>query len=61
MTRAFRWTPANRMQSLSTLYSGSIGSGSYLTYANAVSADGLHVGGYGYNRRNARYEAYLTN
>jgi hypothetical protein len=49
------------MQSLSTLYSGSIGSGSYLTYANAVSADGLHVVGYGYNRRNARYEAYLTN
>jgi probable HAF family extracellular repeat protein len=60
-TRAFRWTAAGGMKSLSSLYAGSLGSGSYLVYANAVSADGLHVVGYGYNQRNQRYEAFATN
>ena len=59
--RAFRWTAAGGMKSLSTTYSGSIGSGSYLIYANAVSGDGLHVVGYGYNKKSNRYEAYCTN
>ena len=59
-SRAFRWTAAG-MKNLSTLYSTSLGSGSYLAFANAISADGLHVVGYGYNRRNARYEAFITN
>ena len=58
--RAFRWTAAGGMQNLSTIYSGR-GSGSYLIYANAVSADGLHVVGYGYNKQKNRYEAYSTN
>jgi len=49
------------MQNLSTIYSGSIDSGSYFVFANAISADGLHVVGYGYNRRNLRYEAFSTN
>jgi probable HAF family extracellular repeat protein len=60
-TRAFRWTAATGMQNLSSLYGGSIGSGSYLQYANAISGDGLHVVGYGYNRQTSRYEAYSTN
>jgi hypothetical protein len=49
------------MQNLSAVYGGSIGSGSYFVYANAISSDRVHVVGYGYNRRNARYEAYSTN
>jgi hypothetical protein len=49
------------MQNLSSSYSGSLGSGSYLVYANAVSADGLHIVGYGYNRRNNGYGGYSTN
>jgi probable HAF family extracellular repeat protein len=57
--RAFRWTASTGMQNLSTTYS--VGSGSYLVYANAVSADGLHVVGYGYNRNTNRWEAYYTN
>jgi len=60
-SRAFRWTAATGMKSLSALYSGSIGSGSYLAFANGISADGQHVVGYGYNQRNARYEAFVTN
>ena len=59
-SRAFRWT-ATGMQNLSSVYAGSIGSGSYLAYANAISADGRRIVGYGYNRRTARYEAYSTN
>jgi len=59
--RAFRWTAAGGMKSLSSTYSGSIGSGSYLIYANAVSGDGLHVVGYGYNKKTNRYQAYCTN
>jgi probable HAF family extracellular repeat protein len=58
-TRAFRWTSATGMKDLSSLYP--VGSGSYFQYANAVSADGLHVVGYGYNRSKSRYEAYSTN
>jgi probable HAF family extracellular repeat protein len=58
--RAFRWTASGGMKSLSATYSGSIGSGSYLIYANAVSGDGVHVVGYGYNKRTNRYEAYCT-
>jgi probable HAF family extracellular repeat protein len=61
MNRAFKWTAAGGMQNLSTIYGGSLGSGSYFVYANAVSADGLHIVGYGYNRRNSRYEGYVTN
>ena len=60
-SRAFRWTASGGMQNLSTIYSGSIDSGSYFVFANAISADGLHVVGYGYNRRNLRYEAFFTN
>jgi probable HAF family extracellular repeat protein len=60
-SRAFRWTAASGMKSLSALYSASLGSGSYLAFANGISGDGLHVVGYGYNRRNARYEAFITN
>lgn len=45
--RAFRWTAATGMKNLTTLYSGRVGSGSYLQYANAVSGDGVHVVGYG--------------
>ena len=60
-SRAFRWTAASGMKDLSSLYSASIGSGSYLAFANAISADGQHIVGYGYNRRNARYEAFMTN
>ena len=48
------------MRNLTTLYSGGVGSGSYLQYANAVSGDGVHVVGYGYNRNQNRYEAYCT-
>jgi probable HAF family extracellular repeat protein len=59
--RAFRWTASTGMQNLSTIYAGSLGSDSYLVYANAVSADGLHIVGYGYNRRNNRYGGYSTN
>ena len=59
--RAFRWTASTGMQNLSSTYSGSLGSGSYLLYANAVSADGLHIVGYGYNRRTNKYSAYSTN
>jgi probable HAF family extracellular repeat protein len=58
--RAFRWTASGGMKNLSSTYSGSIGSGSYLIYANAVSGDGVHVVGYGYNKRTNRYEAYCT-
>ena len=47
------------MQNLSTAYPA--GSGSYLIYANAVSADGAKVVGYGYNKSKNRYEAYTTN
>jgi probable HAF family extracellular repeat protein len=61
LRRAFRWTASTGMQNLSTTYSGSVGSGSYLVYANAVSADGLHVVGYGYNKKTNRWEAYYTN
>jgi len=57
--RAFRWKASTGMQNLSTLYPA--GSGSYLQWANAVSGDGLHVVGYGYNRSKSRYEAYSTN
>ena len=60
-TRAFRWTAAGGMKSLSTIYAGSIGSGSYFAFANAISADGGHVAGYGYNQRARRYEAFSTN
>jgi probable HAF family extracellular repeat protein len=60
-TRAFRWTASGGIQNLSTTYGGSIGSGSYLAYANAISANGLRIVGYGYNRRNNRYEAFMTN
>jgi hypothetical protein len=49
------------MKSLSSLYAGSLGSGSWFVYANAISGDGHHVVGWGYNRRNSRYEAYSTN
>lgn len=58
--RAFKWTAATGMKDLSTIYAGSIGSGSYLQYANAVSADGLRITGYGYNRSAGRYSGYLT-
>lgn len=58
--RAFRWTAATGMRNLTTMYSGGVGSGSYLQYANAVSGDGVHVVGYGYNRSRNRYEAYCT-
>jgi uncharacterized membrane protein len=34
------------MHNLSAI--GSLGSGSYFVYANAISADGLHIVGYGY-------------
>jgi hypothetical protein len=61
MTRAFKWTAATGMKDLSSLYAGSIGSGSFLQYANAVSADGLHVTGWGYNRKTSRYGGYSTN
>ena len=60
-SRAFRWTAATGVQNLSSIYAGSIGSGSYLPYATAISGDGRHVVGYGYNRRSGRYEAYSTN
>jgi probable HAF family extracellular repeat protein len=60
MRRAFKWTAATGMKDLSSTYAGSIGSGSYLVYANAVSADGLRVTGYGYNRSANRYVGYLT-
>jgi probable HAF family extracellular repeat protein len=59
--RAFRWTAADGMQNLSALYAGSVGSGSYLAFAHAISADGRHIAGYGYNERNLRYEAFMTN
>ena len=42
------------------MYSGGVGSGSYLQYTNAVSGDGVHVVGYGYNRSRNRCEAYCT-
>jgi probable HAF family extracellular repeat protein len=58
-SRAFRWTLAGGMKDLSAAYS--VGSGSYFQYANAISADGLRVVGYGYNRQKSRYEAYATN
>lgn len=60
-TRAFRWTASTGMQNLTTIYSGSIGSGSYLAYANGISANGLRIVGYGYNQRYNRYEAFATN
>jgi probable HAF family extracellular repeat protein len=60
-TRAFRWTAATGMQNLSSVYSGSIGSGSFLVYGNAISADAHHVVGWGYFRRTSRYEMYSTN
>ena len=60
-SRAFRWTAATGVQNLSSIYAGSIGSGSYLPYATAISGDGRYVVGYGYNRRSGRYEAYSTN
>jgi probable HAF family extracellular repeat protein len=56
--RAFRWTAATGMKNLSTLYS--VGSGSYLIYANAVSADGLRITGYGYNAQTRRHYGYVT-
>ncbi len=49
------------MKNLSTIYASSLGSGSFLVYANAVSADGLRIVGYGYNRKNNRYGGYSTN
>jgi probable HAF family extracellular repeat protein len=61
MTRAFRWTASTGMQDLTAIYANSIGGDSYLQYANAVSGNGLHIVGYGYNRRNNRYEGYKTN
>jgi len=60
MQRAFKWTASTGMKDLSSSYAGSIGSGSYLVYANAVSSDGLRVTGYGYNRQNNRYSGYVT-
>ena len=60
LRRAFRWTAATGMRNLTTMYSSGVGSGSYLQYANAVSGDGVHVVGYGYNRSRNRYEAYCT-
>jgi uncharacterized membrane protein len=47
------------MQNLSTLYAGS--GGSYLSNANAISADGVHVVGYGYNRQKGSYGGFETN
>ncbi|MFL5388116.1 MAG: hypothetical protein ACJ79C_05265, partial [Myxococcales bacterium] len=58
-SRAFRWTATGGMQNLSTLYAG--GGASYLSTANGVSADGLHVVGYGYNSGARSYRAYETN
>ena len=49
------------MQNLSTIYANSIGSGSYLQYANAVSADGLRIVGYGYNRNLGKWRGYSAN
>jgi probable HAF family extracellular repeat protein len=60
-SRAFRWMTPGGMQNLSTSYAGAIGSGSYLLFANAISADGHHIVGYGYNRKKSRYEGYVTN
>ena len=58
-TRAFEWTAAGGMKNLTSLYAA--GSGSFFVYANAISGDGQHVVGWGYFRRNSRYEAYSTN
>ena len=57
--RAFRWTAATGMQNLSTLYAGN--GASYLSTANAVSSDGAHVVGYGYNSGARTYQAFETN
>ena len=57
-SNAFRWTATSGMQNLSTLYAGS--GASYLTTAQAVSSDGLHVVGYGYNSSARNYRAYET-
>jgi probable HAF family extracellular repeat protein len=59
--RAFEWTAATGMKSLSSLSASGIGSGSYFVYANAISGDAHHVVGWGYNRSKSRYEAYSTN
>jgi len=58
-SHAFRWTAATGMKDLSTLYAGT--GSSYLSSANAVSSDGAHVVGYGYNSNARTYQAYETN
>ena len=58
-SRAFRWSAATGMQNLSTIYAGS--SGSYLSNANAISADGAHVVGYRHNQRKGSYGGFETN
>ncbi|MCX7688277.1 MAG: PEP-CTERM sorting domain-containing protein [Fimbriimonadales bacterium] len=57
--RAFRWTPAGRMENLNLTYARLLTDGSVLLAARAISPDGRYIVGYGLNAPTGRIEAFL--
>jgi probable HAF family extracellular repeat protein len=57
--RAFRWTAAGGMEDLNLTYAHLLIDGSELLSADAISPDGRHIVGQGYNAATGREEAFL--
>ena len=57
--RAVRWTPQRGLEDLNVAFASLLQDGSELYYANAVSADGRYIVGWGFRASNGRYEAFL--
>ena len=58
-SRAFRWRAGVGMENLNTVFAGLLTDGSLLYEARAISPDGLHIVGYGYNAATERDEGFL--
>lgn len=57
--RAVRWTPQRGLEDLNVAFASLLQDGSELYYANAVSADGRYIVGWGFRASIGRYEAFL--
>ena len=57
--RAYRWTQAQGMENLNTVYASLLADGSQLQSANAISLDGRYIVGRGYHAASGRTEAFL--
>lgn len=57
--RAIIWTSTGGIQDLNVLYASLLTTGSRLTHAYSISANGRYIVGQGYNAETGRYEGYL--